>query len=154
MGVRCAFGIAVLLAVVFGGAQSSASPHQPEDVLEATIRIHDYAQIPTESMARSLLKNVLPTGIGVVSVASTLANRAATRGRPRVAQCVRHARRVPHAGTALSVTSRRILKAALANRKSQFTLARPRSFTLRIQAIVFSQPNAGSIRGRACRLFA
>ncbi len=42
------------------------------------------------------------------------------------------------------------LKAALAKTNSQSTLARPRSFTLRIQAIVFSQPNAGSMRGRAC----
>ena len=42
------------------------------------------------------------------------------------------------------------LKAALAKTKSQSTLARPRSLTLRIQAIVFSQPNAGSMRGRAC----
>ena len=45
-------------------------------------------------------------------------------------------------------------KAALAKRKSQSTFARPRSFTFRIQAIVLSHPNAGSIRGRACRLFA
>ena len=51
MGVRCAFGIAVLVAVVFGGGQRSASPH--EGVPVATIRIHDYAQIPTESMARA-----------------------------------------------------------------------------------------------------
>ena len=29
-------------------------------------------------------------------------------------------------------------------------LGQPLSFTLRIQAIVFSHPNAGSIRGRAC----
>ena len=42
------------------------------------------------------------------------------------------------------------LKAALAKTKSQSTLGSPRSFTLRIQAMVFSHPNAGSIRGRAC----
>jgi hypothetical protein len=42
------------------------------------------------------------------------------------------------------------LKAALAKTKSQSTLGSPRSFTLRIQAMVFSQPKAGSMRGRAC----
>jgi hypothetical protein len=42
------------------------------------------------------------------------------------------------------------LKAALAKTKSQSTFGSPRSFTFRIQAIVFSHPNAGSIRGRAC----
>jgi hypothetical protein len=42
------------------------------------------------------------------------------------------------------------LNAALANTKSQSTFGRPRSFTLRIHAIVLSQPHAGSIRGRAC----
>ena len=63
-------------------------------------------------------------------------------------------RGLSQAGTARSVTSRRRLNAALAKRKSQSTFAKPRSFTFRIQAIVLSQPNAGSIRGRAWRLFA
>jgi hypothetical protein len=59
--------------------------------------------------------------------------------------------RRPHqAVLASSFGSRIRLKAALANTKSQSTLGNPRSFTLRIQAIVFSHPNAGSIRGRAC----
>jgi hypothetical protein len=37
------------------------------------------------------------------------------------------------------------LNAALANTNSQSTLGSPRSFTLRTQPIVFSQPNAGSM---------
>jgi hypothetical protein len=41
------------------------------------------------------------------------------------------------------------LYAALAKTKSQSTFARPRSFTLRIQAIVLSHPKAGSMRERA-----
>lgn len=44
---------------------------------------------------------------------------------------------------AISFGNRRRLKAALANTKSQSTFGKPRSFTLYIQAIVFSQPNAG-----------
>jgi hypothetical protein len=46
------------------------------------------------------------------------------------------------------------LKAALANTNSQSTFAKPRSFTFRIQAMVFSHPNAGSMRGRVCWLIA
>jgi hypothetical protein len=42
------------------------------------------------------------------------------------------------------------LNAALAKTNSQSTLANPRTFTWRIQAMVFNQRNAGSIRGRAC----
>jgi hypothetical protein len=55
-----------------------------------------------------------------------------------------------HAGLASSFGNRIRLNAALANTNSQSTLARPRSLTLRIQAIVFNHPNAGSMRGRAC----
>jgi hypothetical protein len=58
-----------------------------------------------------------------------------------------------HHAVALRVTSRRRLKAALASRRSQSTLVKPRRFTFRIQAMVLSQPNAGLIRGRAWRLF-
>ena len=59
-----------------------------------------------------------------------------------------HACRDHVAALASNFGSRRRLKAALANTKSQSTFGRPRSFTLRIQAIVFSHPNAGSMRGR------
>ena len=59
-------------------------------------------------------------------------------------------RRPHHAGLGSSFGNRIKLNAALAKTKSQSTLGSPRSFTLRIQAIVFSHPNAGSMRGRAC----
>jgi hypothetical protein len=55
-----------------------------------------------------------------------------------------------HAALGSSFGKRIRLKAALANTNSQLTFASPRSFTFRIHAIVFNQPNAGSIRGRAC----
>ena len=59
-------------------------------------------------------------------------------------------RRPRHAGRASSLGSRIRLKAALAKTKSQSTFGSPRSLTLRIQAIVFSHPKDGSMRGRAC----
>jgi hypothetical protein len=59
-------------------------------------------------------------------------------------------RRPDQTGCGSSFGSRIRLKAALAKTNSQSTLGSPLSFTLRIQAIVFSHPNAGSIRGRAC----
>ena len=58
------------------------------------------------------------------------------------------------AGLGSSLGNRIKLKAALAKTKSQSTFANPRSFTLRIHAFVFNQPNAGSILGRACWLLA
>jgi hypothetical protein len=59
-------------------------------------------------------------------------------------------RRPHYTGLGSSFGSRIRLNAALAKTKSQSTLARPRNLTFRIQAIVFSHPNAGSMRGRAC----
>ena len=47
-----------------------------------------------------------------------------------------------------------VAKAALAKTTSQSTFGRLRSFTLRSHPTVFSQPKAGSMRGRACRLMA
>jgi hypothetical protein len=58
-------------------------------------------------------------------------------------------RRAHAVALALSLGSRRRLKAALAKTTSHSTLGRPRSLTLRIQPIVFSQPKAGSIRRSA-----
>jgi hypothetical protein len=58
-------------------------------------------------------------------------------------------RRVRHAGLGSSLGNRIRLSAALAKTNSQSTLAKPRNFTLRIQAIVFNHPKAGSMRGRA-----
>jgi hypothetical protein len=49
-----------------------------------------------------------------------------------------------YAGAAISVGSRRRLKAAAAKHTSQCTLARPRILVLRSQAIVFNHPKAGS----------
>jgi hypothetical protein len=42
------------------------------------------------------------------------------------------------------------LNAALAKTKSQSTFANPRNLTLRIHAMFFNHPNAGSTRARAC----
>jgi len=55
-----------------------------------------------------------------------------------------------HAGCGSSLGNRIRLNAALAKPNSQSTFGNPLNLTLRIQAIVFSQPNAGSMRGRAC----
>jgi hypothetical protein len=60
------------------------------------------------------------------------------------------ARPQAHAGAAIKVTSRRILKAALAKTTSQSTLSRPRSLIFRSPAMLLNQPKTGSIRGRAC----
>jgi hypothetical protein len=58
------------------------------------------------------------------------------------------------AGVGSNFDNRIKLDAALANTTSQSTLSSPRSLTLRSQPIVFNQPNAGSMRGRACCLLA
>src|SRR3954454_17922237 len=63
-------------------------------------------------------------------------------------------RRPDQAALGSSFGNRIRLNAALAKTNSQSTLGSPRSLTLRIQAMVFSHPNAGSIRGRACWLLA
>jgi hypothetical protein len=55
-----------------------------------------------------------------------------------------------HAGAAIKVVNRRKLKAALAKTTNQSTFGSPRSLILRSHAMVFSQPKAGSTRGRAC----
>ena len=59
-------------------------------------------------------------------------------------------RRLHQTALGSSFGNRIRLKAALAKTNSQSTLGSPRSLTLRIQAMVFSHPNAGSMRGRAC----
>ena len=59
-------------------------------------------------------------------------------------------RRPRQAAFGSSFGNRIRLNAALAKTNSQSTLGSPRSFTFRIQAMVFSHPNAGSMRGRAC----
>jgi hypothetical protein len=46
---RRGFGVAVLVAMAFLWERSSTAA-EPENVPVATIRVHDYAQIPTESM--------------------------------------------------------------------------------------------------------
>ena len=55
-----------------------------------------------------------------------------------------------YAGTVVNVTNRRRLNAALAKTTSQSTFGNPRNLILRSHAMVFNQPEAGSIRGRAC----
>jgi hypothetical protein len=59
-----------------------------------------------------------------------------------------------HAGLGSSLGSRIRLNAALAKTNNQSTFAKPRNLTLRIQAMFFNHPNAGSTRGRACWLCA
>jgi len=63
-------------------------------------------------------------------------------------------RRPLHAGLGSSFGNRIRVNAALAKTSSQSTFSNPCSLTLRIPAIVFNQPNAGSISGRTCWLIA
>lgn len=140
----------------------------PDPRAERPLRWVDLAPVDSPFARRfRLVKSAQDCrGSQLVTVSAQISYRVSavfTSGVDRVQQCAGRSmshrgaedghvetRRLRHAVLGSSFGNRIGLNAALAKTNSHSTFAIPRSLTFRTPATVFSQPKAGSMRGRAC----
>ena len=132
------FALTLALAVMSGTAQAGAKPLSPD----ASARGTSYADLTAAWLEWT---TAVPASINpILDTDGTFA------GEGQTGKIWFLTGTTTGGSVARNVTIRLMLNAALAKTKSASTVGRPRSFTFRSPAIVLSQANARSMRGRAC----